>query len=89
MQNPAVGEPAAGAMNDRRWHADEGWVKLQQNIKPGGSGGPITVHYNYNPITDMVDDFKIVYRTPGTILEYVCGPCGQDPQLVPIGSLPK
>lgn len=37
---------------------------MQQTINPGGRGGPISVHYNYNTASGAVDDFKIVFRRP-------------------------
>jgi RHS repeat-associated protein len=64
MQNPSAGVRAAGPLGDSRWHASEGWVKMQQTVNPGGRGGPISVHYNYNTTTGAVDDFKIVARRP-------------------------
>ena len=42
------------AMNDSRWPAEEGWVKMQQNVNG------VVVHYVYNPGMDAVDDFKFV-----------------------------
>ena len=64
MQDPAEGKPAAGPLGDPRWPASDGWQKQQQTIDPGGREGPVTVHYNYNPSTGEVDDFKIVQRKP-------------------------
>lgn len=64
MQNPAAGRTAAGPMNDPRWPASDGWVKLQQTVDPGGREGKISVHYNYNTLTNEVDDFKIIKRDP-------------------------
>jgi hypothetical protein len=62
LQNPASGRPAAGPMGDSRWPAADGWQKLQLTVDPGGRQGPISVHYNYNPLTGEVDDLKIVAR---------------------------
>ncbi len=62
MQNPDVGQRASDAMGDSRWPHAEGWRKRQQTVYPGGGEGPVTVHYNYNPRTGEVDDFKIVGR---------------------------
>ena len=39
-------------MSDSRWPAEEGWVKMQQNVKG------VIIHYVYNPVMDAVDDFK-------------------------------
>jgi filamentous hemagglutinin len=64
MQDPAAGQRAAGALGDSRWPASDGWVKMQQTIDPGGRGGPMSVHYNFNTVTGAVDDFKLVLRRP-------------------------
>lgn len=78
----AVANPKAGQIlenvkiNDPRWPADEGWVKMEQQIKPrqpqaldvkespqvNAFGDNITVHYNYNTQTHAIDDFKIIDR---------------------------
>jgi hypothetical protein len=56
----AQSSPAAGrvltniTMNDSRWAADEGWVKMQQNVNG------VIIHYVYNPLIDAVDDYKFV-----------------------------
>jgi hypothetical protein len=55
---------AAGPLGDSRWPASDGWMKYQQTLQPGGRGGPVSVHYNYNTATGAVDDFKIVERSP-------------------------
>jgi hypothetical protein len=39
-------------LNDPRWPASQGWVKVQQ-IENG-----ITIHYVRNTVTGAVDDFK-------------------------------
>jgi filamentous hemagglutinin len=39
-------------MTDPRWPAQDGWVKMQQNING------IVIHYVYNTITGQSDDFK-------------------------------
>jgi len=77
MQNPAAGHQAAGPLGDARWPAADGWVKYQQTVMPGGRGGPVSVHYNFNTVTGAVDDFKIVERRP-----YVPPP---DPNMSPTG----
>ena len=43
-------------MNDPRWPASAGWVKMQQKV---GDGQTI-VHYNLNTATGAVANFKIV-----------------------------
>jgi RHS repeat-associated protein len=54
----AMSDPAAGdeidriTMNDPRWPASDGWVKMSQNING------IEIHYVRNTITGAVDDFK-------------------------------
>lgn len=58
ISNPSAGIPLPFKMTDSRWAASEGWVKMQQIIKPGGE--PINVHYLRNTISGMMDDFKIV-----------------------------
>jgi filamentous hemagglutinin len=40
-------------MTDARWLAQDGWVKMSQNINR------TEVHYVRNTITDQVDDFKL------------------------------
>ena len=42
------------AMNDSRWPAADGWVKMAQNING------VEIHYVRNTITGAVDDFKFV-----------------------------
>ena len=61
----AMASPTAGAklplkMTDPRWHASDGWVKMQQVVESGGREGPINVHYLFNEAAKAVDDFKIV-----------------------------
>jgi len=41
-------------MNDSRWPAADGWVKMAQNING------VEIHYVRNTITGAVDDFKFV-----------------------------
>jgi hypothetical protein len=64
MSNPAAGRALGIRMTDTRWPASEGWVKMQQIIHPGGSEGPINVHYLLNTTTGAIDDFKIVLSSP-------------------------
>jgi len=44
-------------MNDPRWPASEGWVKMQQIVPT--SQGDINIHYVYNENLKIFDDFKI------------------------------
>jgi RHS repeat-associated protein len=61
MANPVAGmELRAVSMTDARWPASQGWVKMQQIVRSGGSEGPINVHYVFNKLSGEVDDFKIV-----------------------------
>jgi hypothetical protein len=39
-------------MNDPRWPASQGWVKMRQDING------VEIHYVRNTITGAVDDFK-------------------------------
>jgi len=55
--NPGAGRPLEVPMTDSRWHATEGWRKMQQIIRPGGER--INVHYVFNPGIGA-DDFKII-----------------------------
>ena len=43
-------------MSDARWMASAGWVKMQAVIKT--SKGNITIHYLYNTVLKVFDDFK-------------------------------
>lgn len=61
--NPTAGKSVPLTLTDPRWPRTQGWEKWQQIIQPGG-GGPINVHYVYNPLTGQVDDFKIVLPGP-------------------------
>ena len=53
--NPKAGTvvPLKNGMTDPRWPASDGWVKMTQNVNG------VEVHYNYNNITQTVDDIKI------------------------------
>ena len=53
MSNPAAGKTLEGKNTDPRWPASEGWVKKAQNVNG------VEVHYQYNPKTREIDDFKI------------------------------
>lgn len=39
-------------MNDSRWMASDGWVKMSNNVDG------IEIHFVYNVITGAFDDFK-------------------------------
>jgi filamentous hemagglutinin len=53
-----VANPGAGTvleritMNDSRWPAADGWVKMSQVVNG------VEIHYVRNTITGAVDDFK-------------------------------
>jgi len=54
MRNPQMGKRLPLKMGDPRWHANEGWVKMEyqhNNVK---------VHYVRNTKNGAIDDFKIV-----------------------------
>jgi filamentous hemagglutinin len=40
-------------MTDTRWHQDDGWVKMSQNVNG------VEIHYVWNKILCVYDDFKI------------------------------
>lgn len=44
-------------LNDKRWKASDGWVKMQSVVKTA-NGNKITIHYVYNKVTGEFDDFK-------------------------------
>ena len=54
----AKSDPSAGTkitnitMNDARWPANQGWVKMRQNING------VEVHYNLNTKTGATADWK-------------------------------
>ena len=55
--NPLAGTQLTRiTLNDPRWPASEGWVKMQQIIPT--SQGNINIHYVYNQILKIFDDFK-------------------------------
>lgn len=54
--NPSAGHRLDIAMNDPRWPASEGWVKMQQIVHT--SRGNINIHYVYNQTLKIFDDFK-------------------------------
>jgi RHS repeat-associated protein len=53
--NPKAGRPLnlSNGMSDPRWPGSQGWVKMAQNVNG------VEVHYNYNTITQVVNDIKI------------------------------
>jgi hypothetical protein len=55
QSNPAAGRVITRiTMSDPHWLAEEGWVKMQQNVNG------VVIHYVYNPLMDAVDDYKFV-----------------------------
>lgn len=50
--NPGAGKKLPLQMNDPRWPASDGWVKMSQNVNG------VEVHYVENTTTGQVDDFK-------------------------------
>lgn len=55
----AVSDPLAGnvlplTMSDPRWLAEDGWVKMSQNING------VEIHYLRNTNTGALDDFKFI-----------------------------
>lgn len=60
MSDPLNGAKQLGlVLNDSRWLATDGWVKMQ-NIVYLSDGTKINIHFVYNTITKMFDDFKFV-----------------------------
>jgi hypothetical protein len=59
MSNPlenATKVPLKNGMTDPRWLGTDGWVKMQRVIPT--SDGNITIHFIYNEIIGVFDDFK-------------------------------
>jgi hypothetical protein len=52
MSNPQGMEITNIKLNDPRWSAEQGWVKMRQNVNG------IEIHWVENKITGAVDDFK-------------------------------
>ncbi|MBZ0097637.1 MAG: hypothetical protein K8F30_01055, partial [Taibaiella sp.] len=52
VSNPAAGRQLKIIMNDPRWPAEDGWVKMSQNVNG------IEIHYIFNAKTGEVLDFK-------------------------------
>ena len=47
-------------LRDDRWPAKEGWVKMESIVKHG-DGTKTVIHFVYNKLTGMFDDFKFKY----------------------------
>jgi|GEM_PF-587491 len=46
-------------LSDKRWPASEGWTKMQRVFRTTGEKNTvITIHFNYNKLTNEFDDFK-------------------------------
>ena len=45
-------------LNDKRWLASDGWLKMQRVVRSGTH--TTKIHFNYNPMLKLVDDFKFV-----------------------------
>lgn len=57
QSNPLAGKPLPQIqMNDPRWPASEGWIKMQQIVPT--IQGEINIHYVYNQPLKIFDDFK-------------------------------
>ena len=55
--NPSAGRVLTNiTMNDPRWPSSEGWVKMEQVVRT--SQVKINIHYVYNKILNIYDDFK-------------------------------
>ena len=52
--NPKAGSPLPVQMNDPRWLASDGWVKMAQNING------VEIHYVMNLRNGMIADFKFL-----------------------------
>ena len=58
MSNPLAGaEKLPITMTDSRWEGADGWVKMQ-NVVRLSDGTKINIHFVYNEILNLVDDFK-------------------------------
>ncbi len=57
QSNPSAGKTLTNIhLNDPRWPESEGWVKMQQIVPT--SQGNINIHYVYNTVLHIYDDFK-------------------------------
>ena len=55
--NPGAGTQLTNIiMNDTRWPASSGWVKMEQIIRT--SYGKVNIHYVFNTVFKIYDDFK-------------------------------
>ncbi len=54
LSDPQKGHVIDITMQDPRWPATEGWVKMQQKMNG------INIHYNYNTITGLIEDIKFL-----------------------------
>ena len=52
QEYPEYGNRLPLTMNDPRWPADDGWVKMEQTVNG------VEIHYVYNTSTGVADDFK-------------------------------
>ncbi|MDR1000693.1 MAG: hypothetical protein LBL96_07845 [Clostridiales bacterium] len=53
ISNPLKGaKPLDIIMTDIRWLAKDGWIKMSQNVNG------VEIHFLYNTITKVFDDFK-------------------------------
>lgn len=50
--NPWAGRQVPITMNDPRWPASDGWVKMRQNVNG------VEIHYNFNTRTYETADWK-------------------------------
>ena len=57
QENAGYGNQLSTIMNDSRWPAEDGWVKMEQTVNG------IEVHYVYNTVTGVSDDFKFKDRS--------------------------
>jgi hypothetical protein len=53
ISDPENGIELKGKNTDPRWPSDEGWEKWAQHVNG------YEIHYEYNPITNEIDDVKI------------------------------
>lgn len=59
MSNPLSGakELTNIKMNDSRWLSSDGWAKMERTIRLS-DGAKVVIHFVYNTITGVFDDFK-------------------------------
>lgn len=53
---PQYGERYGTRMGDPRWHQNDGWVKMHQEVNG------VEIHYVYNTRCGCYDDFKFKDR---------------------------